>query len=72
MVKLKVAPLPSPSLSTQILPPWISTNRLVTESPSPVSYSQMLCMALGGDPIFNDSINELYFSDYISKPLRMM
>mgnify|MGYP001812523137 CR=1 FL=1 len=39
---------------------------------SVTSYSQMLCMALGGDPIFNDSVNELYFSDYISKPLRMM
>ncbi len=36
------------------------------------SYCQMLCMALGGDPFFNDAINKLYSSDYFSKPLRMM
>jgi hypothetical protein len=36
------------------------------------SYCQMLCMALGGDPFFNNTIDEFYTSDYFSKPLRMM
>ncbi len=36
------------------------------------SYSQMLCIALGGDPFFNDTVNEFYSSDYFPKPLRMM
>jgi hypothetical protein len=37
-----------------------------------MSYCQMLCMALGGDPFFNNTIDEFYTSDYFSKPLRMM
>ena len=36
------------------------------------SYCQMLCTALGGDPFFNNTIDEFYTSDYFSKPLRMM
>ena len=36
------------------------------------SYCQMLCMALGGDPFFNNTIDEFYTSDYFSKPLRMV
>jgi hypothetical protein len=36
------------------------------------SYSQMLCMALGGDPFFTDTVNEFYSSDYFPQPLRMM
>ena len=37
-----------------------------------LSYCQMLCMALGGDPFFNNTIDEFYTSYYFSKPLRMM
>jgi hypothetical protein len=36
------------------------------------SYCQMLCMALGGDPFFTDTVNEFYSSDYFPQPLRMM
>jgi len=32
----------------------------------------MLCMALGGDPFFNNAVNEFYSSDYFSKPFMMM
>ena len=35
-------------------------------------YCQMLCMALGGDPFFNNTINEFYSSDYFFKSFRMM
>ena len=37
-----------------------------------LSYCQMLCMALGGDPVFNNAINKLYASDYFSEALRMV
>ena len=36
------------------------------------SYCQMLCMALGGDPVFNNAIYKLYAPDYFSKSLRTM
>ena len=36
------------------------------------SYCQMLCMALGGDPCFNDAVNKLYTSDYFFNTLRMV
>ena len=36
------------------------------------SYCQMLCMALGGDPFFNNAVNKRYSSDYFSKALRMV
>ena len=35
-------------------------------------YCQMLCMALGGDPVFNNAINKFYPLNYFSKSLRMM
>jgi hypothetical protein len=35
-------------------------------------YCQMLGMALGGDPFFNNAVDEFYSSDYFSKPFRMM
>ena len=36
------------------------------------SYCQMLCMALGGDPFFNNAVNKVYSFDYFSKSLRMV
>ena len=32
-----------------------------------MSYCQMLCMALGGDPFFNNAVNKFYTFDYFSK-----
>jgi hypothetical protein len=36
------------------------------------SYCQMLCMALGSDPFFNNTVNKLYSSDDFSKAFRMV
>jgi D-alanyl-D-alanine carboxypeptidase len=36
------------------------------------SYCQMLCMTLGGDPFFNNAINKLNSSDYLSKSFRVV
>ena len=37
-----------------------------------LGYCQMLCMALGGDPFFNNAINKLHSTDYFSKTFRMV
>jgi len=41
---LKVAPLPNPGLSAQILPPWASINPLAMERPMPIPpYLRVVC-----------------------------
>jgi len=31
----------------------------------------MLCIALGADPFFNNTVDEFYTSDYLPKPLSL-
>jgi hypothetical protein len=37
-----------------------------------MSYCQMLCMGLGGDPLFNKSIHKFHSSNNFSEALRVV
>ena len=39
---------------------------------SPTSYCQMLCMGLGGDPLFNNPIHKFYSINNFSEALRVV